>query len=384
MKQVNIAIPVGTDVGTQFQLTLGGGAVAQDSEFAGFEQYGNNQTWLAYASQMWQRTAGRFVIDVLTDFTPLEANGLLPVSLYEIRWLNLIVTKLPKTGRRYGDDPRAYDLGFVQFAYPGGAKGPLQRISFTQCEFHPEWSSAQGVYVYLRKGCEASWLVGGTSGALKSPTYDDNPVDWLTDSTGGWNDLSGSILFGSIEANNNMDIPAFSGGLPVTFHQTGNIEQRDLFADTLHTGAMDAALTAYLAEAWQWLAAPELGAATGGFDISGTGMYSVGGSYIKSAHLVITPPANNDPNKFGVPNVFYYGAWAISSFDYKMPLKYINGDINWLQPDGNYANAVWIWLKPGVTGHLTLVTSPVNQRGITTKNGYVSLETGEWDGLNYI
>jgi hypothetical protein len=343
----------------------------------------NLQVLLAYAQEIWQRTAARGEANHFVNSGAVTGSGTLSARANEFVAIQFTATSYP-TNRRFLDgSPPIVDCGWVAFTY-AGYQGPLQRINFENQVFFPETSNADGF---------SYWLWPGAAGSFYGTTkdYSGVPLPW---SPGSFSNMGSQVTSGlhydgpnvtvvAGSQTNNLTVPVQDGNLVLQTYTLANwLDVRD---NITHTGdfALWTSLLAYLVEAWQSVATPQASIGVPTFHSFSGPHNNFNGDYpvMQTGQLIVQSSGGESDENFGPTGLKMFGYFAAIYGSFMGKLQFINNTSMLTIPEGPDATGWMINAKEDVHGQMQVFGTARRCQGIQTPYGDISLADGVHSGL---
>jgi hypothetical protein len=343
----------------------------------------NLQFLIAYAQEIWQRTAAKGQANAAVGSGAVHGTGSMASGGNEFVAIQFTSSAYP-TNRRFVDGtPPIVDCGWVAFTY-GGTQGRLQRINFQNQVFFPESSNSDGFNYFLWPHAAGSFYgtTKNTSGV---------PLKWSPGSSSNLasNDTSGlhydgpnvSILGGP--QTNTLTVPVQDSSLYLQNHSL--LHWMDTRDGITHTGdfALWTALLSYLVETWQNVACPQSADPSVVFHaISGAdNFFNADYPYVSSGFLTVTAAGNGVDEDFGATGIRQFGYFAAVHGSFMGELQYWNSTDQFVCARGPDPTGWWVCAKDDVVGELAVYGTARRCHGVQTPYGDISFADGVYSGL---
>jgi hypothetical protein len=344
----------------------------------------NFQIMLAYAQEMWQRTAAKAQGNNFSLNSGLKEAGHLDLTGAEIVSAQIDITSYPLSGTRIGDSPALIRGGWIRFRY-GTLNGRLQKITFEHQIFYPETIGSDGFDYSFDDGIVATVnLITKDFAGVPLVPQAGSPLLVARDEWSGYEAPGGNV--GAVAGQQLIDVvvPAQDTFFVQTTHTIPNWMYTIDSITNFTNYSWHIALLAYLCEAWQILCAPDASEASGATHVcnGGTNFFVGDFAYVVSSDLEITLSPGGSDLDFGNSGFPYYGWYAAVHGAYVGPQHFINANQNWLVPTWPDATGWVVYLKQGVQGVLNVYGKTQRCQGLSAPAGTISFADGDHAGLN--
>lgn len=340
--------------------------------------------FVAYLYDTWLKTAGWNNFDFVSD--PFNISGVdhFSVSPPELRRVRLSFNAESNVGVIKPGTPPSGNYGLCQFKF-GGFVGRLRRISFQQSIFEPEAEGATDFQYYLPDGMEAQAVYYQADQPPAQLQYGSgshlNPDNNDVNAGGGsFSGLSGP----EATASTNQQIPVIGAGSVLGINTNHHVQHDFNSVVTVAQFPWRGLVQALINEIWQIAAHPTRGTNnSGALSYDGCRVYSSGSNIIKAASVSVSIPVGTSNFQFGATGAVYVGAWAPVVNGFMGEMQYLNATSNWLTGLPRDCTGIWLFLKPGITGSINLITAPSVVQNSDSDYGNINLQGGLTAGLIY-
>lgn len=342
------------------------------------------QLYMAYAQEIWQRTAARNQGNNFVDSSGNSGSGLLDLGGREAVNLQVTITNDPHQKRYTDGSPPIVDCGWVCFQVNDGLM-QIEKITFYKQIFFPPTTGCNKIQFFLHPGCTADFHV-----ILKDylgvplQTVSGNFINASTNTWGGFASPGPNLgPIGSIVLET-LDVPAQDTFEDLLSHTLINVPYVLDGITHWNNRGWRVGLLAYLVETWQNMCAPDATNVSGA-NHTLQGPYNLMDSdypYVVSSYFqVLNNPPSNEMN-FGQTGLKMYGYVVSLHNGFAGKLQYLNAANCWVAPSGPDATGWSVILKPGAIGLATIWGKMQRCQGLNTSAGTISLADGDHAGLN--
>lgn len=278
--------------------------------------------------------------------------------------------------------PTGQRLGWCQFYY-GHYAGSLQPINFAQSILIPEFQGATGGKLYMNEG--VSWTVVPVNDPPNGFSL-ENPSGLLNYAlnalSGASYTLPGFGEFDQNQRNGKFQIPRVNS--------TGKLDSAPIEENELtHSHDTNSGDYAFYATAVAWASdiaqmcamynAAETFEDTGSFTLFKLCTPSAG--VPRNAKIIISLAPPIPSNNFGATGAPMLGHYCWVYDGYMGPLHYINNLNVWAVPELPFATDLYVVLKPGVVGSVTLGVNEFVTLATITVTGQINFLANQLSGL---